>query len=117
MEKIQDYKADLFKALSNPLRIEIIEMLRDRELVVNEIADTMNCEHSHISQQLSVLRSNGIVKSRKEGNYVFYSIADDSVLNVLEKATLFSRNRLENLRSFLGKLSDSEAEVKRSYNL
>jgi len=117
MDRMKEYRAELFKALSSPLRLAIIDILRDKEYGVKEIAAAVDCEQGHISQQLSVLRSSGIVKYRKEGNYVYYSIADSSVLNLLDEANLFSRKRISDLSLFLGKLSEVEAEDKKRYSL
>ncbi len=108
MAQVNEYKAKLFKALSSPLRISIINILKDREYGVKEIAAVVDCEQGHISQQLGILRSSGIVKYRKEGNYVYYSIADPSIIRLLDEAEQFSRKRIIDLSIFLGKLSETE---------
>jgi DNA-binding transcriptional ArsR family regulator len=113
MDRILEYNSELFKALSNPLRISIIEILRDGEYGVKELASAVNCDQSHVSQQLSILRYGGIVKNRKKGNFVYYSLADSAINNILDQATLFSRKRFSDLSIFLGKLSELEEEEKK----
>jgi DNA-binding transcriptional ArsR family regulator len=115
MDRILEYNSELFKALSSPLRISIIQILRDGEFGVKELAVAVNFDQSHVSQQLSILRYSGIVKNRKKGNFVYYSLADTSIINILEQATLFSRKRFSDLSLFLGKLSDLEEEEKKRY--
>ncbi|RDH51657.1 transcriptional regulator, partial [Mastigocladus laminosus WC112] len=63
------FKADLFKVLSNPVRIQILDTLRTGEKSVNDIAEWLELEASSVSQQLAVLRSRNLVTSRKQGNY------------------------------------------------
>ncbi len=76
---LRECKAAFFKALSHPVRIQVLDALRDREHGVGELADLAGVEISHVSQQLAVLRAKGIVSTRKEGNSVFYSVKDPAL--------------------------------------
>ena len=80
------FKADLFKVLSNPVRIQILDALRTGERSVNDMAESLEMEPSSISQQLAVLRSRNLVISRKQGNFVFYSIRDPAIFKILDAA-------------------------------
>ena len=71
-----ELQADYCKALSNPLRLEIIDVLKDGELAVAELASRMGARQSTISQHLSLLRERGIVAPRKQGQNVYYRIAN-----------------------------------------
>ena len=73
-ETLRTYKANIFRALSHPTRIAILEVLRDRELSARTIQEKLGLEQANLSQHLAILRSHQIVVNRKEGNQVFYSI-------------------------------------------
>lgn len=98
------FKADLFKVLSNPVRIQILDGLRTGERSVNDIAGWMEIEPSSISQQLAVLRSRNLVASRKQGNFVFYSIRDPAIFKILDAALEVFNNHLVDIRDALDKL-------------
>ena len=67
-------KTNLIKALANPIRLMIIDCLRDREKCVSEIIEELKEEQSNISKSLGILKSNGLIKDRKEGLNVYYSL-------------------------------------------
>ena len=68
-------QAEIFKALSNPVRLEIIDVLLDGEKCVCEIIEKLNkYEQPHISKSLAKLKSVGIIQDRKDGLKVFYSL-------------------------------------------
>ncbi len=98
------FKADLFKVLSNPVRIQILDTLRTGEKSVNDIAEWLALEASSVSQQLAVLRSRNLVTSRKQGNYVFYSIRDPAIFQILDAALEVFNNHLVEVRDTLEQL-------------
>ncbi|PLZ27285.1 transcriptional regulator [Fischerella thermalis WC341] len=98
------FKADLFKVLSNPVRIQILDTLRTGEKSVNDIAEWLELEASSVSQQLAVLRSRNLVTSRKQGNYVFYSIRDPAIFQILDAALEVFNNHLVEVRDTLEQL-------------
>jgi DNA-binding transcriptional ArsR family regulator len=73
-----------FKALAHPVRLQILDMLRNGEVCVCHMEAALNKRQAYISQQLMVLRDAGLVESRKEGLSVFYHLADDVVSDLLE---------------------------------
>ena len=76
--------ADLFKTLGDPTRIKILSLLtKTEEMRVYDIADSLTMEQSAISHQLRVLRSARLVKFRRDGKEVLYSIDDDHVMKLL----------------------------------
>ena len=95
------FKADFFKVLSNPVRIQILDTLREDEQNVNYISQYLEIEASSVSQQLAVLRRLNLVKSRKQGNYVFYSICDPAIFQVLDAALEVFNNHLVEVRNTL----------------
>ena len=72
--------ANALKAMANPLRWRIICILDSEELSVSEIFEKIGTTQSNISQHLEMLRSKHILKSRKDGNKVYYSIRNDQLL-------------------------------------
>ncbi|MEA5572317.1 metalloregulator ArsR/SmtB family transcription factor [Calothrix sp. UHCC 0171] len=98
------FKADFFKVLSNPVRIQILDTLRQGEQNVNYIAQWLEVDASSISQQLGVLRRLNLVTIRKQGNYVFYSIRDPAIFKVLDAALEVFNNHLVNVREALEKM-------------
>lgn len=75
-----------FKALSDPTRIRILNLLCMREHSVNDIAETLNLGQSTVSHQLRFLKNLRLVKFRREGTTIYYSKDDDHVMNLLTQA-------------------------------
>jgi DNA-binding transcriptional ArsR family regulator len=98
-ESLRRYKADLFKALAHPMRIAILELLRDGELSVSDLQRRLAAEPSTVSQQLAVLRMKGIAESRKDGNMVYYRLKDRGIVRLLEVARRIFDSHLIQLKS------------------
>jgi len=64
----------LFKALNDPTRREILELLKEKDLTAGEIADQFNISKPSISHHLDLLRQAGLVVSVKEGQFMYYSL-------------------------------------------
>lgn len=82
LEKVSDF----FKILSDKTRIKIIWALDESEMCVCDIAVICNMTKSAISHQLAILKKGNLVKSRREGKEVFYSLKDDHVKFMLENS-------------------------------
>src|SRR5262249_61965942 len=100
-EKLSNFKAEFFKALAHPLRISILDALRQGELTVNEISRKFTVEPANASQQLAVLRNKNIVTGRKEGSNVFYSVIDQTVFKLFDVAKEIFNNHLVGVRGML----------------
>ncbi|MFD1019243.1 ArsR/SmtB family transcription factor [Thalassobacillus hwangdonensis] len=74
-----------FKALSDPTRIRILNLLFEKEYPVTEIADRLELRQSTVSHQLRFLKNLRLVKSRREGTSIYYSHDDEHVINVLHE--------------------------------
>jgi DNA-binding transcriptional ArsR family regulator len=85
-EAMRGYKAGLFKALSHPGRIQILELLRGGELSVGELQSAIGGEASTVSQQLAVLRARDLVATRKAGTTIYYRLTDDATGRLLDVA-------------------------------
>lgn len=95
------FKSEFFKALASPLRIRILDELRDGELTVTELRTRLGVELANISQQLAVLKSKNIVVGRKEGNNVYYSCRDPAIFKLLDVAKKVFNNHLINVKDML----------------
>ena len=76
--------SDFYKALSDSTRIKIINLLRDNELCVCDISSILNLTKSTVSHQLKNLRDMNLIKNKKRGKEVWYSLADNHVKDVFE---------------------------------
>ena len=88
MEQLPDKEvleriAELFKAFGDPTRVQILSLLQ-KELCVNEIAEAVELSQSAISHQLRSLKQMHLIKYRREGKNILYSLADDHVRTILE---------------------------------
>lgn len=78
--------SDMFKIFGDQTRVKILMALESGELCVCDIAAVMNMSQSAISHQLRVLKQSNIVKTRREGKVVYYSISDDHVNEIFDIA-------------------------------
>jgi DNA-binding transcriptional ArsR family regulator len=109
-QELQQFKADFFKALAHPLRIQILEVLADGEKSVNEIQTLLGSEGSAVSQQLTVLRSKNIVTGTKDGNRVIYALRDPMIIELLQVARQIFNNHLVDTISMLDKFTGNEED-------
>lgn len=84
-EETLELVSQTFKALGDPTRIRILNLLSDKECSVNEIAERLQLKQSTVSHQLRFLKSLRLVKYRREGTSLFYSHDDDHVMNILQQ--------------------------------
>ncbi|MBP3348408.1 MAG: winged helix-turn-helix transcriptional regulator [Clostridia bacterium] len=77
--------AELFKLFGDSTRIRILCALFERELCVCQIADTLEMTQSAISHQLRILKQGSLVKFRREGKTILYSLADDHVRTIINQ--------------------------------
>lgn len=70
-EKISSLKSEILKAIAQPTRLRILELLRDKELCICEIAPMINGEQSNVSKHISILEKARLVTTRKEGARVY----------------------------------------------
>ena len=77
--EMADKCVDFCKALCDSTRQEILEMLREREICVGDIVDAFNLSQPTISHHLNILKGAQVVKSRKEGKQVYYSLNQDNI--------------------------------------
>lgn len=87
-----DGELSVFKALANEKRLRIIEALRDGELCACELETILDAPQSTVGTHLSRLREAGIVRTRKDGKWTYYRIADTASLQLLDLARALSES-------------------------
>src|SRR5260370_6828536 len=105
MAELGRFKTEFFKALAHPLRIAVLDALRNGELGVNELCNLLKVEHSSLSQQISVLRTRNLVLGRKEGLNVYYSVRDATVFKLLDVAKEIFNNHLIAVQDMLSQIA------------
>jgi len=73
-----------FRVIGEPMRIKLLDHLRESEASVGELRESTGASQQNVSKHLGVLVDAGIIGRRKDGNHVFYSIVDDSVFRLCE---------------------------------
>ena len=97
-------KADFLKALSHPLRLQIIELLKKGEKNVGSIMKALSIQQSSLSRHLTVLREAGILKSRQQGTVIYYNIEDYDIFQVLRPIAEMLRKKLKRTEAVLSSL-------------
>jgi ArsR family transcriptional regulator len=93
-EGFYNLHAEMCKTISNPRRQAILDTIRGGELTVSELIERTGISQANLSQHLAILRSKGVVKTRRDGNNIYYSISNikiieayDLISEVLEDST------------------------------
>lgn len=108
MEKIYELQADICKIFSNAKRMEIINVLKDREVSASDLIEKIGLSKANLSQHMGVLRSKGVVLARREGVNVYYRIANPKIIQACD---LMREVLLEQLRE-KGKMGSSFRHMK-----
>ena len=83
-KETMDAIGELFKGFADPTRVHILYLLVEQELCVNDIAEAVDISQSAISHQLRLLKQMHLIKFRREGKNLLYSLADDHVKTILQ---------------------------------
>lgn len=83
-EDLVELIARRFRAMSEPMRIRLLDHLRDGEASVGELSEAAHASQQNISKHLALLADAGVLGRRKDGNHVYYRIVDDGVLSLCE---------------------------------
>ncbi len=78
--------SEIFKLLGDPSRMRIVSALRIKELCVGDLAAIMEISQSGVSHQLRLLKKNRIVKTRRDGKLIYYSIDDSHINSIIDVA-------------------------------
>jgi ArsR family transcriptional regulator len=113
-ERLQEFKAEFFKALAHPTRIRILERLRSGSGSVGDLQRSLELDQSVVSQQLAVLRRQGIVEAEKQGTVVRYAVRDGTLFELLDVARQIFNNRLAMSQALLRELRAEVSRPRRS---
>lgn len=100
-QKIHLYKSKLFKALAHPLRLAILDSLRDGEKTVTQLQELTGGEQASISQHLTILRNHHFVTFRKDGTQAYYRNEDPDVYLFLDLGRQVYEQQLKRQRDHL----------------
>jgi len=105
MEKDNFYNlhAEVCKTLSNPRRQAILDVLRDGELKVSELIEKTDIPQANLSQHLAILRAKGVVKTKKDGNNVYYSISNKKIIQAYDLISELLMEELKNRSNLIKK--------------
>ena len=83
-QKLYELHAQTCQVFTSPKRLEILNLLRDKELSVGELAKIAKIRQANLSQHLSILRGKGVVKTRREGTVIYYSLANLKIIKAFD---------------------------------
>ena len=75
--------SEILKAMAHPIRLKVLCSIKDQEVSVSDIVDLVGSSQSNISQHIDILRSKGIVESRREGNRILCRVSDLDILELI----------------------------------
>lgn len=83
-KKLYEMHAEMCRVFTSPKRLEILNLLRDGEKSVGELAKLSNLPQANLSQHLTILRQKGVVKTRREGTAVHYSLSNGKIIKAFD---------------------------------
>jgi ArsR family transcriptional regulator len=102
--------SDLCKTLANPKRQEILDCLRNGEMSVTELISRTSIPQANLSQHLAVLRSQGVLNTRRSGPNIFYSISNTKIIKAFDLLTeVMSERQMMTVRSIKNATKDRAA--------
>jgi DNA-binding transcriptional ArsR family regulator len=113
-QPIHRVKAEFFRVLGHPVRVRILELLRDGERSVGDLQTALGIDSSGTSQHLGVLRKQGLLESRREGTSVYYRVKDPRTFQLLEVARQILTTHFEDTQALLGELAEATGAPSKS---
>jgi DNA-binding transcriptional ArsR family regulator len=94
-----------FRVIGEPMRIRLLDQLRDGEATVGQLSEALSASQQNISKHLAVLADVGILGRRKEGNHVYYRVVDEGVYALCEEVCGSVQQQLRSLNELVGGVS------------
>jgi rhodanese-related sulfurtransferase/DNA-binding transcriptional ArsR family regulator len=110
-EAMYEGLSKLLKAMANPYRLEIIEMLSQGEKSVEGIVQATGLSIANASQHLQVMKNNNVVKARKEGHYVFYSLVNTEFLSLYQHIIKFAIREIAELERIMNRQREQNKAI------
>ncbi|MDO8460289.1 MAG: metalloregulator ArsR/SmtB family transcription factor, partial [Nanoarchaeota archaeon] len=101
MREIYKLHAEMCKVFSNSIRLEILNLLRDRERSVTELIEKTKLTQANISQHLSIMKSKGVVVSDRNGKNIYYKLSNPKIIKAFDIIREILSERLEMDRKLL----------------
>ena len=100
-DDLAELVAQRFRVIGEPMRIKLLDQLRDGERSVGDLVDILGATQQNVSKHLGVLADAGIVARRRDGNFIRYRVVDDGVYQLCEDVCGSMERRLDTLREAL----------------
>ena len=84
MEKMFELHADVCKVFSNAKRLEVLNILRDKEMTASDLIGEIGLSKANLSQHMSILKSKGVVLTRREGVNIYYRISSPKIIQACD---------------------------------
>jgi DNA-binding transcriptional ArsR family regulator len=103
-ERVLELKAEILKALAQPTRLKILELLRHGERCICEIVPAINGEQSNISRHISLMQKSHLVTTRKDGVKVMVTVRDPEIFKILDRVSAILRHQMNEQRELASSL-------------
>jgi len=103
-DELVELIARRFRAIGEPMRIKLLDRLRDGEATVSELSEAIGASQQNVSKHLALLAEVGIVGRRKDGNRVYYRIVDEGVFRLCEDVCGSIQEQLVSLSELVGEV-------------
>jgi DNA-binding transcriptional ArsR family regulator len=104
-ERVLELKADILKALAQPTRLKILELLREGEKCICEIVPALNGEQSNISRHISLMQKSHLVTTRKDGVRVMVKVKDPRIFQTLDHVSSLLKKQIVETGRLVHKLT------------
>ena len=104
-ERVLELKAEILKALAQPTRLKILELLRNGEKCICEIVPAINGEQSNISRHISLMQRSHLVTTRKDGVRVMVKVKDPKIFEILDNINLLLKKQIVETGKLIHKLT------------
>jgi DNA-binding transcriptional ArsR family regulator len=103
-ERVLELKAEILKALAQPTRLKILELLRNGEKCICEIVPAINGEQSNISRHISMMQKSHLVTTRKDGVRVMVNVRDPKIFEILDRVSVILKNQMKEQEKLLARI-------------
>ena len=104
-ERVLELKAEILKALAQPTRLKILELLRNGEKCICEIVPAINGEQSNISRHISLMQKSHLVTTRKDGVKVMVKVKDPKIFEILDNVSFLLKKQIVETGKLIHKLA------------
>ena len=104
-ERVLELKSEILKALAQPTRLKILELLRNGERCICEIVPAINGEQSNISRHISLMQKSHLVTTRKDGVKVMVKVRDPKIFEILDSVSLLLKKQIQETGKLIQKFA------------